>query len=407
MHLPIPIGRFMPLMLALLTITGCSRKETASNASPPPPAAVKLATVEPSNVQETAEYIGNLQSRKSVTLQPQVDGQVTKIFVGSGQTVAAGTPLIQINPNKQSASVSSFIAAAESNRADLDSAKQILQADIADRASKVSALKFQQQQYNRYVALGREGAVSLQIVDQYRSQLDAAQSALLTSDAQINAQKAVVARTQRNLQQAEANIKQQQVELQYYRITAPFAGTVGDYPIKVGDYVTPASQLVKVTQNSPIEIDIQVPAERAAQLRTGLPVQVLDTQGKVLGQSTISFISPSVNTQSQSVLVIALYDNANGQLRADQTVRSRVIWDTKPGLLIPTTAISRVAGENFVYVAAPGKQANQLVAQQKPVKLGTIQGNSYQVLDGLQAGDKIIVSGLLKLSNGAPIQPQS
>ncbi len=406
MHLPIPIGRLIPIILAL-AITGCSRKETASSASPPPPAAVKVATVESSNVQETAEYIGNLQSRKSVTLQPQVDGQVTKIFVGSGQTVAAGTPLIQINPSKQLASVSSFIAAAESNRADLENAKQILQADIADRASKVSALKFQQQQYDRYVALGREGAVSLQIVDQYRSQLDAARSALLTTDAQINAQKAAVARTQRNLQQAEANIKQQQVELQYYRITAPFAGTVGDYPIKVGDYVSPSSQLVKVTQSSPIEIDIQVPAERAAQLRTGLPVQVLDTQGKVLGQSTISFISPSVNTQSQSVLVIALYDNANGQLRADQTVRSRVIWDTKPGLLIPTTAISRVAGENFVYVAAPGKQPNQLVAQQKPVKLGTIQGNSYQVLNGLQAGDKIIVSGLLKLTNGAPIQPQS
>jgi multidrug efflux pump subunit AcrA (membrane-fusion protein) len=82
-----------------------------------------------------------------------------------------------------------------------------------------------------------------------------------------------------------------------------------------------------------------------------------------------------------------------------------VIWERKPGVSIPTTAVSRVAGQTFVYVAQ--QKDSKLIASQKPVKLGKIQGNNYQVIEGLKQGEKIVVSGILNLSNGAPIIPQS
>lgn len=92
-------------------------------------------------------------------------------------------------------------------------------------------------------------------------------------------------------------------------------------------------------------------------------------------------------------------------MRADQTVQSRVIWNKQPGVLVPATAISRVAGQNFVFVAqAP--EAGKLVARQRPVVLGDIQGNDYQVKSGLKANERIVVSGTLKLIDGAPIVAQ-
>jgi multidrug efflux pump subunit AcrA (membrane-fusion protein) len=103
----------------------------------------------------------------------------------------------------------------------------------------------------------------------------------------------------------------------------------------------------------------------------------------------------------------------NGRLRDGQFVRARVIWQSEPGILVPTTAVTRVAGNPFIYVAETGKAPSgesQQIARQRPVKLGAIQGNSYQVQSGLSPGDQIIVSGILNLSDGAPItigQPQS
>ena len=137
-----------------------------------------------------------------------------------------------------------------------------------------------------------------------------------------------------------------------------------------------------------------------------MPVELLDAQNKVVGRSRISFISQGVNNETQSVLVKSLYENNDGKLRSEQFARTRVIWDKRPGVLVPTTAISRIAGQDFVFVAETNEKS-QRIARQQPVKLGEIQGNSYQVIEGLKAGEEIVISGIQKLSNGAPIVPES
>ena len=405
MRVKTPISQLLLTAFILMFTVACGGGGPASLSMGGPGGSqavpVKLATVESGTIDDTSEYLATLKSRKSVTLQPQVNGQVAKILVQSGAKVAAGTPLIQVDPAKQQASVSSFEAAIASSQADLENARATLISSQADRRSRTSALKFQQQRYERYAALRKDGAISQQDLEQYRNNLDTARADLQALDARIRAQQALIVKAQRFLQQSQAQAQEQKVQLQYYGITAPFAGTVGDIPVKVGDYVTTSTQLTTVTQNQPLEVNVLVSADKASELRSGMSVKLLDPQGQPIGNSRVFFIAPNINNQTQSILVKALFNNPKDQLRADQLVQASVIWNSRPGVLVPTAAISRVAGQDFVFVAQG--ESSKMVARQKPVKLGNIQGNSYQVLERLKPGEKIVVAGILNLSDGAPI----
>lgn len=372
---------------------------------------VEISTVQSSTIEESSEFVANLESRQSVTLLPQIQGRVSQIFVTPGDRVEAGTPLIQVDPDEQQAAVSGVQAAAAAARSQVASARATLSSLEAERLSALSEVKLSQQQYERYSSLATQGAVSRETRDQYINELQAARSSLGAINKQIEAQEAAVAEAEDALEQAQANIKQAQVQLQYYQINAPFTGTVGAIPVKVGDLVTTSTQLTSVTQNQPLEVNVNIPRERVAQVEVGSTVELLNEQGEKIGTSRVFFISPQVADDTQTVLIKALFENSPTQLRADSFVRARVIWEQRPGVLIPTTAVSRVGGQSFVYVAekqASSEQGNsQLVARQKPVELGDIQSNSYQVISGLKPGDRIVTSGLIKLSNGAAIAPAS
>ncbi|OUL36331.1 efflux transporter periplasmic adaptor subunit [Nostoc sp. T09] len=410
--------RWLRLLLAALLLLGGAaivwrlvtpQHQAAAPTNAPPGVRVKLAPVQAGTIEESSDFIANLESRRSVKLQPRIQGQVTQIFVRSGDTVAQGTPIVQVDPRQQQAAVSGLNAGSQAARAQLQNAIATLKSLQADRLSNVADVRLNQQDYDRYTSLADQGAVSRQTRDQYANRLATAKAQLNAIDSKIQAQQASVSQAEKALQQAEANTKQQVVELQYYKIAAPFPGTVGDIPVKVGDFVNTSTQLATITQNQPLEVNISVPLERGPQLRKGLPIEVMDAQGQPLGRSQVFFISPTIGNGTQSIQVKALLNNSQRKLRADQLVRARVIWNRKSGVLIPTTAVSRVAGETFVYVAQTenNPQGNsQLVARQKRVKLGNIQGNNYQVIEGLQPEEKIIVSGLLNLRDGVPVIPE-
>ncbi len=371
---------------------------------------VKLAIVESGVIEDRDEYIARLESRQSVTLQPQTQGRITKIFVNSGDNVQVGNPIIQIDSRQQQAAVNSVDAAAQAARSQLQNAIATLKSLQAERLSNVADVNLNQQEYERYTSLAAQGAVSQQTRQQYVNRLATAKARLNAIDAQIQAQRASINQAEKALQQAQANTKQQQVQLQYYTVSAPIRGKVGDLLVKQGDVVNTSSQLTSITQNNPLQVEISVPQERAAELRKGMPIELVDNQGNILGRSQVFFISPNVNQNTQSILIKALFNNPNNQLRADEYVRARVIWERRPGVLIPATSVVRLAGETFVYVAKKpdDSQANpDLIAKQKRIKLGNIRGNNYQVLEGLRQGERIIVSGILNLRDGATIVPDS
>ncbi|WP_309739039.1 efflux RND transporter periplasmic adaptor subunit, partial [Chamaesiphon sp. OTE_20_metabat_361] len=182
---------------------------------------------------------------------------------------------------------------------------------------------------------------------------------------------------------------------------------VGNIPLKVGDYVAKGDALTTLTKNDSFDLNLAIPFDRARQLRAGLPVELLDAAGKSIEMGKVGFIAPNATADSQTILAKASFANTSGRLLNRQSVQARAVWDKHPGILIPVTAVSRLGGKTFVFVADAGKQSqngkSSLVARQQPVDLGAIEGNNYQVIKGLKPGEKIVVSGLLNLTNGVPI----
>ena len=405
LHLSAPSALFAPLVLLLgmacLSLSGCTKAETAPQG--PPPMGVKVETMGRSTVTDSSSFTGSIVSRQSIGLMPKIDGHITKILCQSGYHAREGEPLIVINPDQQAASVQSFVAAHESNKDDLETARHNLRSYEAMKQARISALRLAEADRKRYVVLRANGVVSQQELDQRLNTLESAKADLASIDAQIAGQEAVVHRLGKVLLQSQANVDQQKVQLQYYTIKAPFAGVIGDIPVKIGDYVNTSTHLTTITQNRPLEVHVEIPVENAAKLKLNLPIELLTSEGNLIGVSRIFFIAPNVSAGSQTILVKASFANEGDQLRADQSVNTRLIWQRHTGVLIPTEAVSHQSGQDFVFVAKDDH--GRKVAKQTAVNLGAIEGTKYQVIKGLQPGDQIVTSGIQNLADGVPINP--
>jgi RND family efflux transporter MFP subunit len=405
---------FLPALLLLGGGTALVwRLLTPQNSTPstvnaqPQGVRVKISTVQSGIIEESSDFIASLKSQRSVTIQPRIQGQVTQIFVKSGDPVLEGAPIIQVDRTPQAA-IAPNNAAPQAFLLQLENARTILKSLEAQRSSYVANVQLYQQTYEKYSILAEEGAISRQTRNQFADRLANAKTSLDAIDSRIQAQRANILQAERTLQQANVNTQTQQIQSD--KITAPFSGTVGNMVVKVGDLVNPSTQLVNITQNRPLELNIFVPLQQGPQLRKGMPVEVMNTQGQKLGRSRVFFIAPTASNETQGILIKALFDNPNGQLRAEQLVRARLFWNQRPGILIPTTAMTRVGGDTFVYVVeteTSPQGVSQQVARQRRVKLGEIKDNNYQVLEGLQPEDKVIISGLLNLRDGVAIVPES
>lgn len=414
-----PLKLVVGLILLLLLGYGGWRWWQSSQADSSPQAQaqaqavpVNLKTLQSATVQETSQFIGSLTSPKSVSISPEIEGRVSRIYVEEGDEVQAGEPLIGLRPDRQTAQLSSLQAALNSAQAARANALAQLQSVQSERSAAAADVELQEEQYRRRQFLVDQGALAREELDLVERDRATAIADLNSLDDRIQAARANLNQAEAAVAEAEANVEVARAQLQDTNIVAPFAGEVGNIIVKLGEYVAPGDSLTSVTQNDPLELELAVPVQRRADLRIGLPVELEDTGGNYLGQGLITFISPQINANSQTILTQARFPNPDGQLRDGQDVRARIVWDERQGILVPTTAVTRVGGQAFVYVAQSVNQdqtsnQSELVARQVPVELGEIQNNSYPVLEGLESGDRVIVSGILNLSDGAPIKPQA
>ena len=324
------------------------------------PVQVQVATS--AKIPDTTEYLSILKSRHSAAINPLVEGQITKIFVKSGDHVTEGTPLLQIDPLKQEATVNS---------------------QEASRAAQEANLRYAKTSLERTQKLFDAGVVS-------KADLDNAQTAYDAAVAQLKA--------------LDEQVKQQKVELHYYSVSSPMVGIVGDIPVHVGDRVTVATLLTTVDEPGALEAYIYVPAEKARNLKLGLPVHLFDSPGNTISETNITFVSPQVDTDTQSVLAKAAVQNPRSKVRIAQQVRAQITWGIHDGPVIPVLAVQRINGEFFAFVAV--NEAKGSVARQRLVKVGDTVGNDFVVLDGLKLGDHIIVSGTQFLQDGTPVTEQ-
>lgn len=132
-----------------------------------------------------------------------------------------------------------------------------------------------------------------------------------------------------------------------------------------------------------------------------MPIEVLDNNGNVVGKSKISFISPRIDTDTQTILVKGILHKTSEILKADQSVKVRIIYNEFPLISVPASAISHFGGQDFAFLI--NKRGKGTFVKQLPVKLGDVQDNKYVVLSGLKNGDEIVSQGIQKLMDGAPV----
>ncbi len=347
------------LVSAVLASSGCSSTEAKQPA--PQPLPVKTQTVSLSPVPQVDEYVATIKSRRSASIQPQVDGSLTRILVKSGDHVRAGQILMTIDPLKQQATVDQ---------------------QRSTEAQKKATFEYNEIEVERQRRLYEAGVTSKQDYDQ-------AVQAFKNSKADWEA--------------ATAGRITQQQQLAYYHLTAPFDGVVGDIPVHLGDYVSSSTLLTTVDENADLEAYIYIPTERAAAIRMGLPVEIVTSRGELIESTKIYFISQQVDNAIQGILVKAPIHASLDKFRNAQLVKARVVWSTAPAPTVPVLAITRIGGQSFVYVAVEADHGT--VAKQRAVTLGDTIGNDYAVTGGLNPGEKVIISGIQFLVDGAPVHP--
>ena len=345
----------------VLITSGCSRTEAKQPA--PQPLPVKTETIQLSRVPQVDEYVATVKSRRSASIQPQVDGSLTRILVKSGDHVNAGQVLMTIDPLKQQATVDQQRSTEAQKKATLDYNRHEL-----DR---------QQQLYESGVSSKQDYELAVQAYENSKADWESSTAARVT----------------------------QQRQLAYYNLTAPLDGIVGDVPVHIGDYVSQQTLLTTVDENAELEAYIYIPTERAGDIRMNLPIEIITSRGELIESTKVNFISQQVDNSIQGILVKAPIHASLDKFRNAQLVKARVVWSSAPAPTVPVLAVTRIGGQSFVYVATQADQGT--VAKQRAVTLGDTIGNEYAVTGGLKPGEKVITSGIQFLIDGAPVQPIS
>ncbi|MGL4883207.1 MAG: efflux RND transporter periplasmic adaptor subunit [Waterburya sp.] len=439
----------LTIALLSISISGCGGKKEEVNI--PQAIAVKLKTIESATVIDSSEYVGTLEARDRVSLAPRINGRISEIFVRQGDRARRGDPIVRLEPTQEQEDVNAStqsvnvekarlgqvlaeLNTAEANRAAAAAEVESARADLQDSES---AVELAQINIKRTKTLVKGGALPQQNLDDDNRDLK-------SSIAQRNSRKETLNATSKSLQAAEkqveqaranidgqnATIKRAEAELAsigqnlaFNTIKAPIDGIVGSFDdAKVGDYVSAGEQLTTITNNQSFDLNINIPIEYRDRLRQGLKVETISDDNSSGISGEITYIAPLVQQNTQSILAKVTFPNQSN-LRDREYLRVRVIWEEQPGVLIPTTAVSTLGGQSFVYIAKEkqseekgdsqqvnnSQEENQsdrgtsLIVEQQPIKLGSIQSQNYQVLSGLEKGDKIAVSNILSLQDGTAI----
>ncbi len=353
-------------VLTLVALAGCKHPQQNAGAAfqmPPGGMPVQTETLAAQPLPLGDTYVATIKSRRSATINPQVDGNLVSIAVHSGEHVAEGQVLMEIDPFKQ--------------RATLESA-------AATQQQKLATYEYNQTEVERQRKLFEAGITSRDAYDQALQNFRNAKA---------------------DYESSQATTVTQKRELGYYTIRAPFAGVIGDVPVHVGDYVSSSTVLTTDDASTDLEAYIYVPTTRSSDLHMGLPVNILGPDGKTVESTKVDFISPQVDDNLQSILIKApVHEATRDLLRNQQLVNAQVIWSTKPSLTVPVLAVTALGGENFVYIAQPAGPG-KYTAHEVPVELGDTVGNVYAVKSGLEPGQKLIVSGTQILQDGMPVHP--
>src|SRR5262245_58599177 len=354
---------------SLLLLSGCSRSQAAPAAPPPP--VVQVATVIQRDTPIYSDWIATLDGYVNAEIQPRVSGYIIKQNYKEGAVVRKGEVLFEIDPRPL--------------RAVLDQAKaQLAQAEAQLGKATLDV--------ERDTPLAAARAIA-------QSQLDT------EVHAKLGAQATVLA--------AKANVEQAELNVEFSKVTSLVSGIAGVAHVQIGNLVGPNSVLTSVSQVDPIKAYFTVseqvfidfhrrfPTQQSVEeQRRRMPLQLVLADGSIYEHvGTISFADREINPATGTIRVAGVFPNPNSLLRPGGYGRVRLSVRTAAGaLLIPQRAVTELQGSYQVSVVGSDNKVSV-----RSVTVADRVGNLWIVTDGVKAGERVIVEGLLKARDGAAV----
>ncbi len=314
------------------------------------PVTVEVGKVEVMALQDETQTVGTLRSRQGVMLRPEVSGRISRLGFADGQRVRRGQLLVQLDDTLQQA--------------------QLLQAKAQASIARTNL------QRNREL-----------IAQNFVSQSAADQSAAA-------------------LEVAEAQVALAQAQLMRMSIVAPFAGLAGIRVVNIGDYVKDGADLVNVEDVSAMVVDFRLPEGVISRLKPGQGVDVnLDGLPGRSFKGKVDAVDSQLDANGRSLLVRASVENAQGLLRAGMFARARIVFEVRhAATVVPEEALVPQGGKQYLIKVVDGPRGK--VSQRVEARIGLRVPGKVEILDGLMAGDVVVVAGQNRLlrADGLPIR---
>lgn len=414
---------FITISIATTTLfsVACGKKETAKPGASPPPPAVIVAEVVQKTVPIYSEYVGQTRADDTVELRARVEGVLQKVFFKEGSPVKKGQLLFLIDTRPFEASLQSAKAALAKATSDLAQAKQrtdVLQAQ-AQLADAQAVLSRAEQDLKRMRPLAQEKAVTELELDaaiaaekSARATVDARQANLTNLEAAV---KYTIERADAEVSAAKARVIQAELDLSYCSIHSPINGVIGFLQVDEGNLVGrgDATLLATVSLSNPLLVDFNVSeieflkltnkdnsGKRASDLKFEL---ILSDDSVHPDTGTFKVVDRTVDPQTGTMKVEASFPNPGSYLRPGQFARVRVpVAERENAILVPQRAIQELQGAKTVMVVDA-----QNKVQLRTIKVGDKAENFLIVLDGLNAGERVIVEGMQKARPGSEVKPSN
>ena len=353
----------LPFILAACGQGGAQEKkaDAAKGAGPVTVAAIDVA---PRAVPVSFEAVGRTEGSRDVQVRARVAGIIEEQLYNEGDNVKAGAALFRMERTPY--------------EIELQQARGAL-------AQEVARNELAQQESTRLKTLADRRAIS-------QKEADAAASGVRQSAGAV--------------QMAQARVRQAELNLSYTTVTAPIGGITGRALQSVGTLVQPnndSALLTTITRGDPIWVRFSLSEAEFATVRTNektIQVEVILADGKTYpGKGKMNFAGSTVDAATATVQMRAELSNPKHQLLPGQFVRVRVVAGTQQAIVVPQSAVMQNETGRFVWIAGgDGK------AVPRNIRAGSWLGNDWVVLDGLKAGDTVIVDNLARLRPGTPVQ---
>ena len=407
------------LTVAFIINTGCKSKLTHTTAQATPPAVV-VVPVAQRTVPIYSEYVGQTQADNTVELRARVEGILQKVYFREGTAVRKGQLLFTIDKRPFQAALQSAKALALKAVSDLAQAQQrtdVLQAQ-AELADAQAVLTRADQDVARLAPLAKEKAVTEQDLDaaianqkSARASVDAKRANLTNLEAAV---KYTIERARAEVSAANARVTQAELDLSYCDIYSPISGIIGFLQVDEGNLVGrgDATLLATVSASDPLLVNFNVSEieylkmtnpETAGQRASDLRFELLLSDESVHPHSGhFRVLDRTVDPQTGTMKVEAAFPNPGSYLRPGQFARVRVaVAERENAILVPLRAVQELQGTKTVMVV---DQENKVLV--RSIRIGDKVDKDVVVLDGLNAGERVIVEGMQKVRPGSQVNPQ-